>query len=265
MFSRVRDRFGTAGLVVAIVALVAALGGTAYAANAALSGKQKKEVEKISKKFAGKPGAPGAAGTPGPAGAPGAKGDTGAKGGDGVPGANGKTVVIGSTAPGCGSPGGKTIEVAGEPGTKQNICNGNSAEFPEALPSGKTETGTWGALATKEGPGAVVALPFNIPMPHTLDAAHVVKLPEVYNGEDEAGTEHENCPGTSENPRAKEGFLCVYIGNAIGASSIESIFNPNEGLFGPAGAANTGAALFLTATAGTEIIISGTYAVTSDE
>ncbi|MCW2987260.1 MAG: hypothetical protein JWM24_198, partial [Solirubrobacterales bacterium] len=51
---RLREPFGKAGLTVGVIALVMALVGGAYAAGA-LTGKQKKEVEKIAKKFAGKP------------------------------------------------------------------------------------------------------------------------------------------------------------------------------------------------------------------
>ena len=72
MFSRMHNKLGTAGLLVAIVALVFAMVGGAYAAKGALTGKQKKEVEKIAKKYAGKPGAQGpqgAAGLVGPKGA----------------------------------------------------------------------------------------------------------------------------------------------------------------------------------------------------
>ena len=54
MFSKLHERLGTAGFVVAIVALVAALAGTAFAA-AGLNGKQKKEV-KIRQAVRGKPG-----------------------------------------------------------------------------------------------------------------------------------------------------------------------------------------------------------------
>ena len=61
MIERIHQKLGTAGFVIAIVALIAALGGTALAA-AKLNGTQKKEVEKIAKKYAGKPGAAG----PGP-------------------------------------------------------------------------------------------------------------------------------------------------------------------------------------------------------
>ncbi|MFL5898533.1 MAG: hypothetical protein ACJ76D_08740 [Solirubrobacterales bacterium] len=61
----IREPFGTAGLIIACVPPVLALTGAAFAAGKPTS-KQKKEVEKIAKKFAGKPGAPGETG---PAGA----------------------------------------------------------------------------------------------------------------------------------------------------------------------------------------------------
>ena len=48
MISKLHNRLGTAGFVVAIIALVAALSGGAYAAQQAnLSKQQKKEVKKI--------------------------------------------------------------------------------------------------------------------------------------------------------------------------------------------------------------------------
>jgi hypothetical protein len=116
----IREPFGKAGLTVAICALVLAMVGGAYAAGA-LSGKQKKEVEKIAKKFAGKPGATGAAGAngtngtngkdgaPGTAGIPGTPGKNGTDGEDGEPGepgepgANGKSVLHGTGAPSAGT------------------------------------------------------------------------------------------------------------------------------------------------------------------
>ena len=73
MFSRMHDKLGTAGLVVAIVALVFAMVGGAYAAGG-LTKQQEKQVTKIAKKYAGKPGAQGPQGPQGPAGLVGAKG-----------------------------------------------------------------------------------------------------------------------------------------------------------------------------------------------
>ncbi|HWC47405.1 MAG TPA: hypothetical protein VG448_00790 [Solirubrobacterales bacterium] len=90
MFSRIHQKLGTAGFVIAIVALIVALGGAAYAAMPGLNSKQKKEVKKIAKGMV-KPGVPGPAGPAGAPGAAGAKGDTGATGGTGPEGPKGDT------------------------------------------------------------------------------------------------------------------------------------------------------------------------------
>jgi hypothetical protein len=137
MFSILRNRFGVPG-VLAVVALVLAMVGGAYAA-AKLTSKQKKEVEKIAKKFAGKQGPQGPAGLPGAAGAPGKDGARGPTGPEGPEGPEGPRGLAGQTG------------------------------FTETLPSGKTETGAYRALAG--GAGTVVS--FNIPLPAALDTAHV--------------------------------------------------------------------------------------------
>ena len=121
MYKRYKERFGTAGVVLGIVALILALGGTALAASK-LNGTQKKEVEKIAKKYAGKPGA---AGTNGQNGAPGAKGDPGAAGTNGTNGTNGKdgkSVKLVNSAP-TNCEGGYTYEIEGS-GAKNEVCNG---------------------------------------------------------------------------------------------------------------------------------------------
>jgi hypothetical protein len=145
MISSMRERFGTAGLIVAIFALVVALSGGAYAASGGgLTGKQKKEVEKIAKKFAGKPGPAGANGTNGANGANGTNGAAGPQGPKGDPGLTG---------------------------------------FTSVLPKGSTETGTW--ASAYEEVGLLVGISFSIPLKEPLDAAHVIAEPLGYNGEDE--------------------------------------------------------------------------------
>ena len=182
MLSSFRDRFGTAGMVIAVIALVAALGGTALAASGALTGKQKKEVEKIAKKFQGT----GPAGAQGPAGPAGAKGDKGDSGNAGSAGASGKNAEAVSFSGSKGPIGGITcteggLEVtsasattlvcngkkgtAGKSVTSEELASGNEhcpeggSEFEATsvtyacngspwtaggvLPKGATETGTW--------------------------------------------------------------------------------------------------------------------------
>jgi hypothetical protein len=93
---RIQNRFGTAGLVVAIVALLAAVSGSAYAAAHASKAKPltKAQVIALIKQFAPKPGtgpagANGTNGTNGQDGAPGVKGDKGDQGDPGTPGTPG--------------------------------------------------------------------------------------------------------------------------------------------------------------------------------
>jgi hypothetical protein len=183
MISRIHERLGTAGFVIAIIALVAALSGGAYAATGGgLNGKQKKEVTKIAKKYAGKPGAngaPGGAGPVGPTGTAGAAGKDGANGTNGAPGDPG--------APGAPGEDGED----GETG------------FTEVLPPGKTETGTWRFVAT--GSEQYVAISFPIPL--SKEDAENIGMKAFAKG---AAPGTGECPGNSEEPEAEPGVLCVY-------------------------------------------------------
>jgi len=150
MFSRLREHFGTAGLVVAIVALVAALAGGAIAANGG-SGEGKATASAKAKK--GPRGPKGPKGDPGPAGPAGPAGPQGAKGDPGAAGANGSDGVspIGSkfsgNQKGCTEGG---VEFKGSNTTV--ACNGvKGEEGPEGspwtaggtLPPGETLSGIW--------------------------------------------------------------------------------------------------------------------------
>jgi len=236
MFSRLHNRLGTAGLVVAVVALVAALAGTAFAATK-LNGTQKKEVEKIAKKFAGKNG------TNGAPGANGKDGTNGAAGTPGTPGAAGKSVVLTAEPPGLNcEEGGTKVEVEGSAASKKYVCNGEEGEEgPEGspwtaggtLPSGKTETGVWTVGYTEEAhlPSSALLVPlsFNVPLATNLEAVGCEPAPanpvpatchvHFINDEGKEVIEPETdertstvCTGNAENPTAPIGQLCVYAG-----------------------------------------------------
>jgi hypothetical protein len=193
MLSRIHNKLGTAGLVVAIVALVAALAGAAFAAGG-LTKQQEKQVKKIAKQFAGKQGPQGPAGTPGKDGANGANGTNGAKGATGPKGATGKEGKKGAT--------GATGEINTE----------------GSLPSGKSEFGHWSIGTTTEEQqinGANVenwltSISFAVPIPYEKEEAGpfpvTPKLKYVPVGEEEV----EGCPGTALAPTAEPGFLCIY-------------------------------------------------------
>lgn len=245
MFKRFQDRVGTAGLIVAIVALVAAMGGGAYAAKSALTGNQKKEVERIAKKFAGKPGAEGKQGSAGAAGQAGAKGDTGSAG---AAGAEGKSVTVTpipiGTAGACESTGGAAVKREGS-SSGSEVCNGEegpqgpagSPWVVDGLPSGKTEMGTW---ATGKWPTETAAayVPISFTVPLADGATVAVHFVNILGEEEEfstpSGVPATICTGSPANPTAPAGTLCVYAKNQI-ETTFESANNPMGGASGTAG------------------------------
>lgn len=269
-YRRFHDRFGTAGVLIAVVALVAALSGTALAAKGALTGKQKKEVEKIAKKFQGT-GPAGAAGAPGKDGT---NGTNGAAGKDGGAGANGKSVVVSSTAPGC-SEGGVSVEVEGTPASKKEVCNGEEGLKGEKgepwtaggiLPPGQTETGTFllSAPGKEEGAryfGAATTISFFIPLGAPLDAAHTIYVEGTVPAECESS--HDGSAGPT-NPEADPGYLCVYP-NAAGTGLSLPLFR-DSGTGNESGAGIVGATLIMEASGdGPTWFAEGTWAVTAAE
>lgn len=217
MLSRIHNKLGTAGLVVAIVALVAALSGAAYAASDNhLSGGEKKEVKKIAKTEAKKFAIPGPAGPTGPAGPAGA---TGPAGPEGKPGADGKAGATGPTGPtGKTGPTGVTgaAGVTGPTG-EAGPCTETNPEC--RLPSGATLAGTWSLGSTPpERTFQFTSISFGL----RVENEEGEKPTLVYLAQEE---EAEECPGTASEPAADPGFLCVYEGfspSTVGENSFLS-------------------------------------------
>lgn len=214
-FSRMHDKLGTAGLLVAIVALVAALAGTALAAGG-LTKKQEKQVTKIAKKYAGKPGAQGPQGPQGPAGPAGAKGDNGAPGTPGTPGVAGTSVTTAAASEvECGKAGGVKLTSASG---NTKVCNGTTG-FTDTLPSGKTETGAFGFNNAQTAFAARVPISFTIPLATKLGKTQVHLLKgdgtkEYVFNEEEFKVEEvtpTGCSGTAASPTAAKGNLCIYL------------------------------------------------------
>ena len=177
MISRIHNKLGTAGLIVAMVALLAALGGAAVAAAPKLNSTQKKEVKSIAQTEAKKVMTAGPQGPAGKDGASGINGTNGTNGKDGAQGAPGKN---------------------GETG------------FTDTLPSGKTETGTFSVptingAATPASP--LVPISYNIPLasgtPPTVNVIGKDGTTAVLGNK-------ANCPGTNADPEANPGNLCLY-------------------------------------------------------
>jgi hypothetical protein len=268
MFPIFRDRFGVPG-VISVFALVFAMFGGAYAATQSGTS-QKQKVVKV-KGPRGPKGATGSAGAQGPVGPAGPPGPAGAKGGTGpqgnagpagvtgLTGAAGKSVVIGSSPTGCGTAGGKTVEVAGEPSTKQDICNGTNGTngqtgFTETLPPGKTETGAWAGTVGSEEVG-YAGIPFAIPLAEATVPSTVV--------ESGTGPVGSGCDGgTAAIPTAEPGHLCVYLTEAP-FGPLAGIGVASAGANSAGEASSTGASVLLLGTAGLAAV--GTYAVTAEE
>lgn len=205
MLTRIHNRLGTAGLILAVLALIAALTGTALAA-AGLSSKQKKEVTKIAKKYAG---APGPAGVPGPAGAQGPPGAAGAAGKDGANGKDGnsvKMIEVPVGEPECEELGGAKFEVTGSSATY--ACNGSPAQYPSTLPSGRSEAGVW-SFGGEADSFVEVPVQFNIRLGFNPQFKWVQPGTTP-------GTVAE-CPGNANEPLAEPGFVCIYAATMVQA------------------------------------------------
>lgn len=250
----VRERISASGpgVIIASIAVILALGGTALAA-AKLNGTQKKEVEKISKKFAGKPGATGAAGPAGAQGPGGAQGPAGAAGAKGATGPTGPTGTSGTTGP--TGPTGTTGPTGATGATGPTGPTGSPWTAGGTLPPGATETGAW---ATGIGTGkAPAAISFPIPLAAIIKAANI-----HFSSETGFSTV---CPGSSaKNPKAPPGVLCIHKGESPGASAPvvsdpggEFLENEAEEIFNQTGFA--GAIIWWTLSNG---FASGSYAVT---
>lgn len=269
MISKLHERLGTAGLVVAVVALVAALAGTAFAATK-LNSTQKKEVKKIAKATAKEfPGATGPAGPQGPkgdkgdagaAGAAGAKGATGAAGAAGTAGATGAAGATGTA--GATGPAGAT-GTAGATGPAG--ATGAAGSIAAVLPNGVTETGAFAASGQYKNFNEMsAAVTFAIPLAAELDETkvHALNLAgEEFNPPSESFEPADTCFGSVTAPTAPPGHLCVYTGNTSGVAFPAPIIK-TIGAVEVEGANKTGAKLVFLKIAEGLGNVSGTWAVT---
>jgi len=277
MFSKLHERLGTAGFVIAVVALIAALAGTAFAA-VGLNSKQKKEVKKIAKQFAGAQGPVGPAGPAGAKGDKGDKGDTGNAGAPGSPGSPGKNVILkGSATLAQCATGGKVYEVEGS-GVATPVCNGEKGEKGEegdpwthlgVLPAGETLTGIWGTNFPQKRSNFSVS--FEIPLAAAPEGV-VVTPAQIKDG---TGATN-GCPwnGTGA-PTADPGKFCVYEAIDPAAANLAAVQilhpeysepNPGEFVGGIAGGPAAEGALLQTACIGgaaAECQAHGAWAVTA--
>lgn len=276
MYRRYKERFGTAGVVLGVIAIVLAIGGSAIAASG-LTGKQKKEVKAIAKSFQGT-GPAGPAGTAGTNGTNGTNGVAGKDGVNGSAGSNGKNVAVSSSAPGCAE-GGVTVQVAGEPSTAKEVCNGEAGAPGNTgptgdpwtaggtLPVGSTEAGTWSVLSTVASAPkffgflsiANASISFGIPL-GAAPAGHLIGSGGNEIGGPNNGNPQPACddgtgtPPSYQNPEADSGHLCLFIPGSITGGAFEEITTVGS-------ASRTVGAQVLFEVSG-DLILTGSWAVT---
>jgi hypothetical protein len=179
MFAKIRKRFTYTNIAMTI-ALIFAMSGGAYAAGKYVISSTKQISPKVLASLKGKPGTNGAqgpagpAGPQGPVGAAGAKGETGTAGQNGTPGEKGSQGEKGTAgtngfngtngAKGPAGPEGPTGPT-GSPWTPNN-----------ELPSGATETGTWGGRPA-QSQFAIATINFPVALAAELSATSVHLLP----------------------------------------------------------------------------------------
>jgi len=275
-YHAIHDRWGKAGVVLAVIALIAALTGTALAVKGGLTSKQKKEVAAIAKKYA-KAGPEGIQGIPG---LQGLKGDPGTNGTNGTNGANGKSIAVAALQPGQGGceKGGTSLELEGA-GAKQSICNGKEGprghEGPPGSsvhshsflggsePLGEPCNKHGGAEFEVEGSGTKESVCNGEPGPVTEVAPSGLTMRGVFSYsnfvKEELGPQWMSVsfPFRVENP-AGEGPTFHYI-RYMGSEEAESFGASNVLIVGPAAGTGTvyGPAV------GTGDVVSGSKEVTS--
>jgi hypothetical protein len=220
LYRRFHQRFGTAGLLIALIALVLALTTGAYAAGGGLSGKQKKEVTKIAKTEA-KSYANSNPGAQGPKGEPGPKGDPGA---DGTPGKSVAVTPIAAGGEACEGRAGAELKAEGA-GSGAEVCEGPAGPTETRLPPGKTIKGLW-QFQVKQNSSEVGLL--NVPFPLQVEPG------PTYNYLEPNAAPTENCPGNVDEPQAKKGFFCLYAKVTVGTKGepIDRFTGPTLGFHG---------------------------------
>ncbi len=167
--------------------------------------------------IAGAPGAPGATGATGPAGPTGATGATGATGPAGPAGADGTNGTNCWDLNQNGVPDVATEDLNGDTVVDVADCTGPTGPAgPQGpaggiLPSGSTLRGFFGLGWTADAPGEFhetsIAFGFTLASAPTAHFIPVGTAPPA------------GCPGTSANPQADPGHLCVYEDNTGNTAS----------------------------------------------
>jgi hypothetical protein len=244
MLSAIRRRLTYANVAVTL-ALFFAMSGGALAASHYLITSTKQIKPSVLAQLKGKAGANGAPGAQGPAGPAGPTGPAGPQGPAGAAGAKGEA----------GAPGAK-----GEKGAK-----GEPWTAGGTLPSGATETGTWGTGASNEGEVQEAPISFTIPL-----AAPLTNASECGEAGKPACVTHviepgeslpSGCTGSLAEPGAEKGNLCIFV--AEKSTNVVGVGIAPDSFAGSGSTGRTGAILLLPLDTTALTYASGTWAVTA--
>jgi hypothetical protein len=101
------------------------------------------------------------------------------------------------------------------------------------LPSNATEKGAWTVFATESASqGVLASISFGIPLAASLDEEHAIYVSANNN------PDSTHCAGTSAEPEAASGYLCVYESGLLGFPAAPFLLQLDAGTPGasPAGA-----------------------------
>ena len=290
MFSKIRRKLHiTPSGVIAIIALVFAATGGAFAASSHGGGSSPSKATASVSRATGGPGALNLAttakkkpkakaparGPAGPAGKNGTNGTNGAPGATGPAGPAGTAGATGATGTGTEGHEGKEGKAGAEGKEgKQGVIHPH-----EKLPSKATETGSWSlSVGEAEADNVDTSISFTIPLATALPAEDVHYVNEegkeevTFNGSAFEAVATSDCPGTTAEPAASPGNLCVYqqdvpipaVREEKGIA--ENFIYPSDAkgdAFLPEGAATTGAIVGLVRGENVPIFAYGTWAVTA--
>jgi Collagen triple helix repeat (20 copies) len=270
MLSSFRDRFGAAGLIVAVIALVTALAGGALAANNSGGG-----ATATASKAKGKVGPRGPRGPKGPAGPAGPQGPQGPAGANGKDGATGPTGPEGPKGPeGPQGPIGKTGKEGPEGPEGPQGPTGTFGGIP--LPADVTETGYWsfatnGTNTIEEGdgdsvtlgsPDAYANLSFPVATSEPVGGANIHIQGVDPNFSNTCGKGEGGAGGSAVKPKAPKGALCIWVLVQENATPVVTCVAPGGGCEAENGITAVGGVLRFTTEADGPALGGGTWALT---
>jgi hypothetical protein len=127
--------------------------------------------------------------------------------------------------------------------------------LPGTLAHHKTLKGAWGQSALGTSTDDIQTDTISYPVRLKKNVKVVVR-------QEGSGSTH-NCPGTPSSPKARPGFLCIYVGGGDNHSTVHT-YSPVDGNDVPGqGNYKYGAVVFWRPVTATFVFASGTWAVTA--